>query len=86
MILICLLSPVERASKSLEEILSTGGGVKFPVENRPGDPGILKVIEAYCASNKGISHTRRFNSRWYPYILRYSGCLFKIHFRYWHMH
>jgi len=50
----------KRASKSLEEILSTGSGIKFPVENRPGDPAILKVIEAYCASNKGISHTRRF--------------------------
>ena len=66
MILLCLLSPVERASKSLDEILSTGGGIKMPVENRPGDPAILKVIEAYCVSNKGIAHTRK-------YFCRFSG-------------
>lgn len=65
-ILLCLLSLVERSSKALDEILSIGGGTKLPVENRPGDPAILKVIEAYCVSNKGIAHTRK-------YFCRFSG-------------
>ena len=37
----------------------------MPVENRPGDPAILKVIEAYCVSNKGIAHTRKYFCRCY---------------------
>ena len=65
-ILLCLVSLVERSSKALDEILSIGGGTKLPVENRPGDPAILKVIEAYCVSNKGIAHTRK-------YFYRFSG-------------
>lgn len=39
----------ERASKHMEELLSMAGNMKVPVENRPGDNDILRVIEAYCA-------------------------------------
>lgn len=39
----------ERASKHMEELLSMAGNMKVPVENRPGDNAILRVIEAYCA-------------------------------------
>ena len=38
----------ERASKHMEELLSMAGNMKMPVENRPGDNAILRVIEAYC--------------------------------------
>jgi hypothetical protein len=33
----------------MEELLSMAGNMKMPVENRPGDNAILRVIEAYCA-------------------------------------
>lgn len=33
----------------MEELLSMAGNMKVPVENRPGDNDILRVIEAYCA-------------------------------------
>ena len=44
-ILLCLLSLVERSSKALDEILSIGGGTKLPVENRPGDSATSATIE-----------------------------------------
>ncbi len=44
-----LFSPAERASKHMEELLSMAGNMKVPIENKPGDNAILKVIEAYCA-------------------------------------
>ena len=40
---------IERASKHMEELLALAGTMKMPVENRPGDTAILRVIEAYCA-------------------------------------
>ena len=33
----------------MEELLSIAGSLKVPVENKPGDNAILRVIEAYCA-------------------------------------
>lgn len=32
----------------MEELLSMAGNMKMPVDNRPGDNAILRVIEAYC--------------------------------------
>ena len=40
--------PVPYMPSCLEELLSVAGNMKMPVENRPGDNAILRVIEAYC--------------------------------------
>ncbi len=45
-----LYVPPERASKHMEELLAKAGNLKGPIENKPGDNAILRVIEAYCAS------------------------------------
>ena len=49
----------ERASKYLEELLASVGGMKVPVDNKAGDSDILRVIEAYCAGGRGA--VRKYN-------------------------
>jgi len=50
---------VERSSRQIDEFMATAGVSKGPVENKPGDTSILRVIEAYCASGKGMSNIRK---------------------------
>ena len=52
------LSCTERSSRHVDELMATAGVPKGPVENKPGDTSILRVIEAYCASGKTISNIR----------------------------
>ena len=40
----------ERNSKHLEDLMASAP--KFPIENKPGDSDILRVIETYCAGGK----------------------------------
>ncbi len=44
--------------------MATAGVSKGPVENKPGDTSILRVIEAYCASGKAISNIRECVHHW----------------------
>ncbi len=48
----------ERSSRHVDELMASAGVSKGPVENKPGDTSILRVIEAYCASGKAISNIR----------------------------
>ena len=50
-----LLFLSERSSKHVDELLSAASNVKFPVDNRPGDNALLKVIESYCAGGRRIA-------------------------------
>ena len=56
-----LLPTTERSSKHIDELLATAGVPKGPVENKPGDTSILRVIEAYCAGGKGAANIRKSN-------------------------
>ncbi|XP_064394125.1 rho guanine nucleotide exchange factor 7-like isoform X2 [Halichondria panicea] len=53
----------KRSSKHIDELMATAGVSKGPVENKPGDTSILRVIEAYCASGKAISNIPIRSSR-----------------------
>ena len=55
--------PTERASKHMEELLSLAGQMKVPVENKPGDNAILRVIEAYCAGGGRGGAIRKYWGR-----------------------
>ena len=50
----------ERSSRHIDELMATAKVPKGPVENKPGDSSILRVIEAYCASGKGASSIREY--------------------------